>query len=279
MKKKMGVDVEFDDGPIYGIAFGFQTSAYTAIEFAYNYSNFDIKSKALKDIPIGNQKISQADKAKKETSYHYVHVDALYYFNDVYENNFSFYIPVGLGWVKNDPDMNSVDKMIGMKALEDTVFNFGVGAQWMFSEHVGVRGDIRGLYGFSQENFDGIAQVGLMIRWGMPMPMNVADAPPQSANLQFKLNSTELVNPNDPEIAVLVNTLKNNPDSKVKILAYSDRSGSSEYNMKLSERRAESLKNILMTRFDISEDRIYTKAFGDQEGLSRARHAIAIVEH
>ncbi|MCY4045737.1 MAG: OmpA family protein [Cellvibrionales bacterium] len=270
LKKKAMTEVEFDDGPIYGISFGWQTMGHSAVELAYNYSNFDIKSK-----PVGG-----GPETTNETTYHYLHLDHLYYFNDVYENDFSFYIPVGIGWMKNDPDVNK-GQLNGKyyRGVEDTVLNFGVGAQYMFGEHVGVRGDVRGLYGFSQENFDAIAQVGLVVRWGMPVPMNVASAPPQSANLKFKLDSTELVNPNDPEIAVLINTLKNNPNSNVKILAYSDRSGNSAYNMRLSERRAESLKNILVNQHGIDADRIYTKAFGDQEGLSRARHAIAVVEH
>jgi OOP family OmpA-OmpF porin len=260
-------DIEFDDGPIYGISFGFQTNAYTAIEFAYNYSNFDI---------VAND---NGGEKKRETSYHYVHVDALYYFSDIYENSFSFYIPVGLGWAKNDPDRKSDDPK-ELKGIEDTVFNFGVGVQYMFGEHFGLRGDIRGLYGFSQENFDAIAQVGVVFRFGVPMPMGMAaDDGIKSADIRFKLNSTEVVNPNDPDILALVDAVKNNPNANIKILAYSDRSGNTNYNMKLSQRRADSLKNILVNNYGVDPDRVYTKAFGDQDGMSRSRHAVAIVEY
>ncbi|MCY4045736.1 MAG: OmpA family protein [Cellvibrionales bacterium] len=262
--------IEFDDGPVYGISFGFQTTAYTAIEFAYNYSNFDI---------VGKQ--AAGGETKYETTWHYVHVDALYYFNDIYQNDFSFYIPIGLGWVKNDPDVKNNDAMKDyVRGIEDTVFNFGIGAQYMFGDIFGIRGDIRGLYGFSQENFDAIAQVGLVFRFGVPVPVGMAaDDGIKSADIRFKLNSTQIINPNDPDILALVDAVKNNPNANIKILAYSDKSGASSYNMKLSQRRADSLKNMLVNNYGVDPERVYTKAFGDQDGMSRSRHAVAIVEY
>ena len=268
-EKKTGHKFDFDDGPIYGLGFGFQANGYTATEFVYNYSNFDITGKD-----------DMGDKLPtKEASYSYLHVDALYYFNNIYENDFSFYIPVGIGWMKNDPDAKGTDKsMYGYKAIEDTVLNFGVGAQYMFNDMWGVRGDIRGLYGFSQENFDAIAQLGLVIRFGVPVGMG-GDDNIKSADIRFKLDSTEIINPNSPDIQALATALRNDPDANVKVLAYSDRSGSSDYNMKLSQQRADKIKDILVNNFGVDEARVYTKAMGDQAGTSRNRHAIAIVEY
>ncbi|MCY4045738.1 MAG: OmpA family protein [Cellvibrionales bacterium] len=254
--------LDFDDAPAYGIAFGWQFNGHYAVELAYNYTKFDF---------IGTDYELNAS-FKSKVGHHFAHIDGVYYFQDIYENDFSIYLPVGLGYGKYEPKN-------GGESFDDTVFNLGIGAQRMFGEHFGLRADLRGIYGLGQKNFDGLAQVGLVFRLGVPVPVDVAGAPPQSANLRFKFDSTELTNPKDPQIAVLASSLKNNPDSNIKILTYSDKSGNTDYNMKLSERRAESLKNMLITRYGIEEDRIYTKAFGDQAGLSRARHAIAVVEY
>ena len=258
-----GAKFEFDDGPDFGIAFGFQTTPYTAVEFAYNYSTFDMTLKG-----------GGAD-VKESTNFHYVHVDALYYFSNVYENDFSFYIPLGIGYAKNDPE--SSDEKDGGRGIEDTDINFGVGAQYRFSEHFRIRGDIRGLYGISQSNFDAIAQVGVSFMFGLP-GATMAEQPIKSADIRFKLNSTDVVNPNDPDIAELAEAVRNHPNAKIKILAYSSKSGTSAYNMQLSQRRADKLKSILIDKFGVEENRIYTKAFGDEGGVSMDRHAVAIVE-
>ena len=49
--------------------------------------------------------------------------------------------------------------------------------------------------------------------------------------------------------------------------------------MRLSEKRADHLKNILVNQFGVDPDKIYTKAFGDEGGLSRDRRAVAVVEY
>ncbi len=267
--KKEDLKVDFDNAADYGISLGYQIDGFMAIEIADNYTKFDIKASHLE----AGKKVSD----KKSTNYNYLHVDALYYFNDIYENAFSFYIPVGLGWIVNDP--KNAKKGDGFKKLQDTGVNFGVGAQYMFNDMIGVRGDVRGIYGFSQENLDAIAQVGLMIRFGKPV--NVGDSKEQvkSVDVLFKLNSTDIVNLDAPSVQAAAKVLRNHPDAKIKIFAYSDSSGTNAYNMKLSQRRAAALKSIMVNDFGIEPERIYTKAFGDENHRSKSRHAIALIEY
>ena len=59
--------------------------------------------------------------------------------------------------------------------------------------------------------------------------------------------------------------LKANPDTKIAIKGYADkRTGTSAYNQKLSERRANAVKDILVG-YGVDADRMTIDAFGDSE--------------
>ena len=57
--------------------------------------------------------------------------------------------------------------------------------------------------------------------------------------------------------------LKANPNEKIIIAGYADKdTGTSDYNMKLSQRRADAVKAELVNTYGIAEDRLSTAAFG-----------------
>lgn len=265
--------IDFEDGMHYGLMFGLQTSGHTALEFGYGYSDFDLNAKWI---------TGKAEPDHKHgVGFHHIHLDGIYYLSDIYENDFSLYIPIGIGYTKNDPGNAKIINDLKYKSIEDTAINFGLGAYYSFTEHFGLRGDVRGLYGISQSNLDLIVQVGLTFRFGgaaAPEPVAL-DPITQSATVHFALNSVEITNKNNPDLQIIANSLRNNNQARIKILTYSDRSGPSDYNMRLSEKRADHLKNILVNQFGVDPDKIYTKAFGDEGGLSRDRRAVAVVEY
>ncbi len=61
--------------------------------------------------------------------------------------------------------------------------------------------------------------------------------------------------------------MKNNPDAKVKISGYASPEGSAELNQKLSEKRAEAVKNVLVKNYKISADRLETEGLGATDKL------------
>ncbi len=89
-----------------------------------------------------------------------------------------------------------------------------------------------------------------------------------------------------PEIQKFAEFLKKNPKIKIEIQGHTDSSGSAEYNMKLSQRRAEAIRKILIERFGISPDRVIAKGYGETrpiapnntpEGKAKNRRVIAII--
>lgn len=68
-------------------------------------------------------------------------------------------------------------------------------------------------------------------------------------------------------IELIASYMKNHPDAKVEIKGYASPEGSAELNQKLSEQRAEAVKNALVKKYKISADRLTTKGCGATDKL------------
>jgi OmpA-OmpF porin, OOP family len=85
-----------------------------------------------------------------------------------------------------------------------------------------------------------------------------------AANVMFKSNSASLTRASYPAIKELADSMKTNPDLNLLIEGHTDNQGSEAYNIKLSEDRANEVKNQLI-RFGIPDNRIEIRAFGDKQ--------------
>lgn len=68
-------------------------------------------------------------------------------------------------------------------------------------------------------------------------------------------------------IELIATYMKNHPEAKVEIKGYASPEGSVEINQKLSEERAEAVKNALVKKYKISADRLTTKGMGATDKL------------
>ncbi len=81
---------------------------------------------------------------------------------------------------------------------------------------------------------------------------------------------------NDDEMAkvnAVARVMKDNPDVRIKIVGFADYSGSDAYNQKLSERRANEVKRLLVKK-GIAEDRIVVEAKGKTVAFGDIQYAI-----
>jgi len=81
--------------------------------------------------------------------------------------------------------------------------------------------------------------------------------------------------------------MKKHPDANVVIEGHTDNVGGEKYNLNLSQKRAEAVKNILVTKFNIDQSRLTAKGFGQskpiasnatKEGKQKNRRVEAAVE-
>lgn len=70
-----------------------------------------------------------------------------------------------------------------------------------------------------------------------------------------------------PNIEMIAKYMKNNKDSKVKVSGYASPEGSKEVNQKISEARANAVKDILVKKYKIAADRIETEGLGATDKL------------
>lgn len=214
-------------------------------------------------------------------------VDALYFLNRNPE--FSPYILAGIGALQGRSTGYDQTHLMG---------DLGIGAMtWL--KDVAVRADVRYRYVDGKMNVtkadDWIANIGLVIPLG---PKPVPPAPPAPEPAPAPVAAPAPVPAPAPEVVVVeeprpaahtkivldgthfdfdkatlrptgkekldqnVKTLTDYPDINVEIAGYTDSIGSSKYNMKLSERRAMTVKKYMESK-GIAASRMTTKGFGE----------------
>lgn len=68
-------------------------------------------------------------------------------------------------------------------------------------------------------------------------------------------------------VAMIAKYMKNHPNARLLIKGYASPEGNPELNQKLSEKRAQSVKDVLVTRYGVSEARLEVKGMGATDEL------------
>jgi OOP family OmpA-OmpF porin len=197
--------------------------------------------------------------------------DALYMMS---RKNFRPFLLIGLGAQRDKVN----DSFYGERTKNSGFVNAGIGFQASFNEQWAMQADLRRAHGFLRDNDFGFNKnnntyltVGLIYTFDKPAaPARVAPppepvteaAPPPPAPLPpppprfekvtfsatelFGFNSAELHAP-QPKLDEIAAALGSSDQvNNVVITGYTDRLGSSKYNQKLSERRANAVKDYLV---------------------------------
>jgi hypothetical protein len=87
--------------------------------------------------------------------------------------------------------------------------------------------------------------------------------------IYFDYNSDKIKNESEPVLNEIAQALKNNPNWKLAVDGHTDSIGGDAYNLDLSKRRAASVKQALVARFQINGDRLVTDGFGLRRPVDR----------
>ena len=95
--------------------------------------------------------------------------------------------------------------------------------------------------------------------------------PATATNLQptvlFQQGKFNVENSQMPNIELISQYMKNHPEANIEIKGYASPEGPKELNQKLSEKRAEAVKNVLVKKYKIAADRLTTKGMGATDKL------------
>jgi len=103
--------------------------------------------------------------------------------------------------------------------------------------------------------------------------------------VHFSFNSWEVPPKYYSNIEKFAEFLKKHPQIKVEIQGHTDSVGSEKYNLILSKKRAEAVRNILIRKYNISSDRVIAKGYGEskpiasnktKEGRAKNRRVVAV---
>lgn len=83
----------------------------------------------------------------------------------------------------------------------------------------------------------------------------------------FAVNSSSLLAGSYDELNRVANVLKQYPETNIQIAGHTDSSGSEDYNQRLSERRAESVKNALVGT-GVNPSRLTTVGYGESKPIA-----------
>ena len=78
----------------------------------------------------------------------------------------------------------------------------------------------------------------------------------------FPFNQSDVQSSQMPSLEHVANYLKNNPDANITVNGYASPEGTEEYNLQLSQRRADAVKDILVNKYGIAANRITTIGHG-----------------
>jgi len=87
-------------------------------------------------------------------------------------------------------------------------------------------------------------------------------------HINFGHDSSKVGSEYDSEIAKAAQCINNYPGNVVYIDGHTDSDGSAAYNQKLSEQRASAVKNRLISAFDIPEEKLIARGFGEDQPVA-----------
>lgn len=87
-----------------------------------------------------------------------------------------------------------------------------------------------------------------------------------TTGLNFELNSAEVSGSTRDNLMKLAETLKKYDDTDILIEGHTDSSGDEDYNQNLSEKRAESVENFLVSN-GVAASRLKTEGYGESQPL------------
>lgn len=93
-------------------------------------------------------------------------------------------------------------------------------------------------------------------------------------SIQYGVDEWKVSDEEMNKIKAVAHIMKDNPDTKFNIVGFCDYTGSDEYNMKLSQKRAEEVKRLLVKKYGIAEDRLDCEGKGKSSPFGDAKYSI-----
>ena len=150
-------------------------------------------------------------------------------------------------------------------------FNFNIGGRtWnsyndcaTMSQLAELNNEVNNLRAENLASAQAIAALESQLPCPEPTVQKDCENAPLMTTVRFTINSDKIMPTEEVNVYNMAEWLKANPDQKVVIVGYADKdTGTSEYNMELSKKRADAVASQLINKYGISANRLVVKYDG-----------------
>ena len=169
---------------------------------------------------------------------------------------------------------------------QSTFLTAGAGVKYYFAENFFARAGVEADYKLDNGRWDYAPSVGLGVNFGgggkpapapVPAPEPVAEAPVEApvaevvrVELDVKFDfDKSVVKPNSyADIKNLADFMKQYPQTTTVVEGHTDSVGPDAYNQKLSERRANAVKQVLVNQYGVGANRVNSVGYGESRPVA-----------
>ena len=170
--------------------------------------------------------------------------------------------------ISNVPDRTGRD--------HSTFANVGTGVKYYFTENVFAKASVDAMYNIDANETEMAAGLGIGANFGggtkkaEPAPV-VAEAVRVELDVKFDFDKADVKQDSYGDIKNLADFMKQYPQTSTTVEGHTDSVGSDAYNQKLSERRANAVRAVLVNQYGVEADRV--NAVGNGEAAPVADNA------
>lgn len=263
---------EMEDGNLYGGSVSYFLTEAVSLGLSYGeYHRLDSDDKVL----------NNGTKRKKIYG-SLATLDATYHFRSA-EDALRPYLSAGLGHqsISNVPGVASIS---GKGRDRTTMALAGAGAKYYFGQNFFVRGGVDAMYGFDNSQTEWMAGLGVGLNFGgkaKPAPVVYEEpAPvvyeepvePETVRVElevlFDFDRANVKDGSYADIQNLAEFMNQYPQLSTTVEGHTDSVGPDAYNQKLSERRADAVRQVLVEQYGVEAGRVNSVGYGEARPIA-----------
>ncbi|WP_439888445.1 OmpA family protein [Pseudomonas sp. MBLB4123] len=169
-----------------------------------------------------------------------------------------------------------------------TFANVGTGVKYFFTENLFARAGLDGMYNIDANETEWAAGLGVGMNFGgsskpAPAPAPVAAVQPVAEPVQaeepmemvrveldvkFDFDKANVKQESYGDIKNLADFMNQYPQTTTTVEGHTDAKGSDAYNQKLSERRANAVREVLVNQYGVSGERVNAVGYGESRPVA-----------
>ncbi|MDH1587020.1 OmpA family protein [Stutzerimonas stutzeri] len=170
-----------------------------------------------------------------------------------------------------------------------TFANVGTGVKYYFTENFFAKASVDGMYNIDADEAEWMAGVGVGLNFGggarqvaaveptpEPAPAPIVDTEPEPApevvrvelDVKFDFDKSRVREESYSDIKNLADFMQQYPQTTTVVEGHTDSVGTDQYNQRLSERRAEAVRNVLVNEYGVQGNRVNSVGYGESRPVA-----------